>query len=124
MFQKNADYVYTPVDISAGTVASMKNSLMIAFPGVRMEPHAGDFFRVLPYLLIDASSKLILPLGATIGNYTKEEALGFTTNLRKHMHPGDKILIGFNLRNKRPTIHFLPLSCPYCKLKTEKGGIL
>ncbi len=47
--------------------------------------------------------KVVLCLGANIGNYTRERALDFLKSIAKELNSGDKLLIGFDLK-KDPNV--------------------
>jgi uncharacterized SAM-dependent methyltransferase len=95
--------VYIPIDISAEAVSSLEERFRASLPGIQMEPQIGDYFSVLSNLRVQELPNLFLFLGGNIGNYTKEETVEFLTQVRHRMRPGDKILIGFDLRNKSPS---------------------
>lgn len=48
--------------------------------------------------------KLVLWMGSSIGNLTREEAATFLSKLGNILNPGDKLIIGIDLRNPRPKL--------------------
>lgn len=97
-------FVYRPVDISPNVLHVLQEDLRQAWPQLPVRPLAGDYFAMLERLQSeDGHRKVVLFLGANIGNYCRQESLRFLENLRRQMDPGDQLLIGFDLK-KDPEI--------------------
>ncbi|QNL49668.1 L-histidine N(alpha)-methyltransferase [Olivibacter sp. SDN3] len=99
LLQQGADYTYYPIDISHNVIAHLEEKLPSLLPNIKMHGLHGEYATMLdnPTLSNDRP-KVILFLGANIGNSTVEEALAFCRNLKKNLRKGDLLLIGFDLR--------------------------
>lgn len=94
---------YTPVDISEEVTHELALRLNKELPGLKVEPLVGDYFHVLEEIEKEQKPHLFLFLGSNIGNYLPEDAAELISLFSSHMHPGDKILIGFDLM-KNPQV--------------------
>lgn len=92
-------FVYRPVDISQNVLDILKKDLHVAWPQLAVRPLKGDYFEMLERMHSEhGQRKVVLFLGANIGNYTRKEALRFLEKFRKQLDPGDHLLIGFDLK--------------------------
>lgn len=87
---------YIPFDVSIAAVEKSSNILISKFPDVKVHGIVADFFTQLNEVPIE-NNKLICFLGSTIGNFSIKQALQFLNELSKIMHPGDLLLIGFDM---------------------------
>lgn len=103
--QRNISHRYYPVDISENTIAYLQQLLPERLPGMHTEGFAGEYFEMLAQVnAISKAPKLVLFLGATIGNMLPEEAAYFCKELRTYLNEGDLLLIGFDLKKDPKTI--------------------
>ncbi len=103
--EQQVDFEYQPVDISPNVLQELEQQLQEELPELAVHPLPGDYFKVLHEVKeTDASPKVVLFLGANIGNYPKERAIAFLRHLHEELNPGDKLLIGFDLKKDPQTI--------------------
>ncbi|HSI90245.1 MAG TPA: L-histidine N(alpha)-methyltransferase, partial [Adhaeribacter sp.] len=58
-----------------------------------------DYFRALDWLQKNKPArKVVLFLGSNIGNFESAESQDFLSRIRQYLQPGDKVLMGFDLR--------------------------
>ena len=68
-------------------------------PGVAIHGLAGEYFEMLSSVEnISSNKKLVLFLGANIGNFKFDEMPHFLQKLRDSLSEGDMVLIGFDLK--------------------------
>lgn len=104
LVSQDAGFQYLPIDISQNALDGLESDLNVTMPQVKVEPHQGDYFGVLKSLKnIGSRRKMVLFLGSNIGNFTKEEASQFLTEMNASLSPGDMFLIGSDLK-KDPSI--------------------
>jgi len=104
LVEKGINFQYTPVDISAKANHELVESLKKELPTLQVEAKTGDYFRKLKNLNGHASiQKIILFLGANIGNFSENETTEFLSQLSAYSNPGDKVLIGVDLK-KSPRV--------------------
>lgn len=104
--EQQVDFTYTPVDLSTSILSALSESLYAAYPDLKHNAINKDYWAALESLQQTRKKnerKVVLFLGANIGNFTHEEALDFLTTLKSYLEPGDLFLIGFDLK-KRPEI--------------------
>ncbi len=106
LLDSKVKFEYYPIDISESSLQLLTANLEKEFHGrVPVFGIEGDYFEALdsPVLQRD-EPRLILFLGSTIGNFQLREASDFMCRISQLMHPGDHLLVGFDLRKHPHTI--------------------
>lgn len=99
LLKRNTDFTYSPIDISKEACDALSNKFNAKFPGLKINPHHGDYFRILDSLKNgNGRRKVILFLGSNIGNFSREQAVDFFGHLRGVMNENDRIFIGFDMQ--------------------------
>jgi L-histidine Nalpha-methyltransferase len=102
--ESGRDFRYRPIDISGSALEGLAASWRADLPQLEVAPLQGDYFRVLHELRGQADvPKLVLLLGANIGNYDQHRAQQFLAAVAAELAPGDLLLVGFDLK-KDPAI--------------------
>ena len=103
--QQKADFEYLPIDISDNALSLLEEDLQTNFPHLKVRPTQGEYFEALHHLTQRSEiKKVILFLGANIGNFNIEQALAFLNKMAQNLQKGDILLIGFDLKKKPATI--------------------
>jgi L-histidine Nalpha-methyltransferase len=103
--ERNADFRYIPIDISAEALNFLTDKFRREFPSLLINAEQGDYFRTLEtFKEKSARRKIILFLGSNIGNFSDEQALKFFRHLHEVMNPQDLFFIGFDLHKNPKTI--------------------
>src|SRR6056297_1521549 len=89
-------YSYFPVDISDSALQKSASILSEQYKELIIKPIVADFMKHFDLLPGIDGSRLILFLGSTIGNLTREQSLDFLTKIRSRMHQGDLLLVGID----------------------------
>lgn len=90
---------YRPIDISENVLEELEISLKEEIPLLVTHGMQGEYFEVLEKMhQTDARRKVVLFLGSNIGNFSMPQAVDFLSKLRSNLNPGDKVLIGFDLK--------------------------
>lgn len=92
------DIDYYPLDISASILEENKENLQASIPGLSVKPVAGNYFKTLPKLPQSETKRLILFMGANIGNYSPKKAIEFVRFLKENNRTNDLLLIAFDLK--------------------------
>ncbi|MBD2756708.1 L-histidine N(alpha)-methyltransferase [Spirosoma validum] len=96
---------YYPIDISPSMIAYLNQNLGAKLPGMQVSGLAGDYFDMLEQLqTANDQPKLVLFLGATVGNMLPREAVQFFQQLKSFLRQGDHVLVGFDLKKNPQTI--------------------
>lgn len=104
MMKSKLDFTYIPVDISKQALRDLLKKLRTELPELPVRIEAGDYFHVMHDLKQrNGKPKVILFLGSNIGNFTESERIGFLQQLSNITAPGDKLIIGVDLK-KSPEI--------------------
>ncbi|MBO9153513.1 L-histidine N(alpha)-methyltransferase [Chitinophaga sp. GCM10012297] len=94
----NASFNYVPIDISENVISGLQSFLPGNVPELRFKGLAGDYFDTLAFhCLLPATRRVVMCLGANIGNMTVAESNQFCKQLRGYLQPGDQCIIGFDL---------------------------
>ncbi len=104
IFARQAALTYHPIDISAEAVTESSLALAAAYDRLKIIAYASDYFPLLrEKRLVTHSRVLALFLGSNIGNFEPDEARELLRLLAVARHPGDGLLIGYDLK-KDPSI--------------------
>ena len=103
MLYAGSGEVYVPIDVSAEFLEESASRLRDEYPTLGIEPLVGDITDPLdlgPHL---PAPVIIAFLGSTIGNFDPAGARQLLRNIATAMRPGDRFLLGADLR-KDPAI--------------------
>jgi dimethylhistidine N-methyltransferase len=94
---------YLPIDISPTVLEESKRALRADYPGLEVDPFAGEYDAAIVHLREHRRHlpKLILFLGSNIGNFDRPDAAKLLASLRQTMGPQDRLLVGIDLRKDR-----------------------
>jgi L-histidine N-alpha-methyltransferase len=95
--------VYVPIDVSAEFLDDSAARLREGYPTLGIEPVVGDIADPLDLDPALPRPALIAFLGSTIGNFDRAGAGSLLGHVANAMHPGDRFLLGADLR-KNPAI--------------------
>jgi L-histidine N-alpha-methyltransferase len=95
---------FYPVDVSASALKIAVASLNGNIRNLRIHPIVADYSMHVPLLDVHGT-KLVLFIGSSIGNFEPEEAVEFLTRVRNSLHPGDALLLGFDMVKRADVLH-------------------
>ncbi|MGB3545937.1 MAG: L-histidine N(alpha)-methyltransferase [Saprospiraceae bacterium] len=98
------EFRYRPIDISGNALRGLSERVLARWHDLDLAPIEGDYFDALTQATDDKRPKLVLFPGANIGNFSPQQAEKFLARLGTHLRPGDKLLIGFDLKKDPATI--------------------
>ncbi len=87
---------YVAVDVSEDALRAACAGLAERYPGLRLEAVRADFEHQVD-LLPTRGRRLVAFLGGTIGNLPPRSRADFLGAVRRHLHPGDHLLLGADL---------------------------
>jgi dimethylhistidine N-methyltransferase len=103
--QQREQLLFIPVDISATALSESSQALLGAYPNLRIEAYAADYYQALNALPeLGHSPVLVLFLGSNIGNFEPNEARNFLRAIRRVLRPEDLLLLGADLKKERQTL--------------------
>lgn len=105
LLDQQANFTYVPIDISGHVINYLNETLPQTLQGLQLEGLTGEYFDMLQRAAqISNRRKVVLFLGSNIGNMPVSDAQGFCTEMRKHLSPGDSVLMGIDLKKNPKTI--------------------
>jgi dimethylhistidine N-methyltransferase len=94
-----APAAYMPIDISQQMLAAARAAMARRFPHIQTIPVVADFMQPLdlprPLLRFDRRAGFFP--GSTIGNLSRIEAVALLGQMRRHLGPSGRAIIGFDL---------------------------
>jgi L-histidine Nalpha-methyltransferase len=90
--------LYVPIDVSATFLSQTAARLRREYPGLLVEPVVADISAELHLPRRAPAPALIAFIGGTIGNFYPTAAIRLLTHIRDAMAPGDRFLMGVDLR--------------------------
>lgn len=92
-------FSYLPIDISANTIRNLEEKLPKELPTLDVVGLNGDYLEMLEKAtVISSRRKVVLFMGANIGNMSVDEARSFCLSLSAALSKGDLLIIGFDLK--------------------------
>lgn len=107
LIRRQNDLLYVPVDISPAALEQSARVLLQSYPRLRVTAYAGDYAAAIPRLresLAEDARALVLFLGSNIGNFDPGGARELLASLRRSLRPGDRILVGADLKKERAVL--------------------
>ncbi|TCK85458.1 L-histidine N(alpha)-methyltransferase [Albibacterium bauzanense] len=105
LLDKGSDFTYYPVDISQNVIEQLEDKLPKILPSIQIKGLNGEYLTMLKQLTEQSSKpKLILFLGANIGNMNMDHATTLCQKVQELLKPGDLFFIGFDLKKNPLTI--------------------
>jgi len=96
--ENNAEFKYSPIDISENALKSLMEDLGDTYPDLYRESIHNDYFSALHDLKKFSTRKVVMFLGSNIGNFRPNVAETFLQNMKEELNVGDYVLIGFDLK--------------------------
>ncbi|WP_108423271.1 L-histidine N(alpha)-methyltransferase [Flagellimonas amoyensis] len=99
LYRDKTEFHYMPIDISGDILDVLGNSLKSEFPDLEVQGLEGEYLEMLAKACSRTTNrKVVLFLGANIGNMEQDECAAFCRQLQTLLSPGDMVLIGFDLK--------------------------
>lgn len=98
--EAGANFTYRPIDISGSVLEALRQDLNERWPELEVAPIRNDWFAALRNMESrgDDGHRVVLFLGANIGNLERAGAALFLRTLHNSLDPGDRVLLGFDLK--------------------------
>ncbi len=109
------EFSYFPIDISEHVISDLEENLPKKLPELDIKGLNGDYFDMLKKATeLSDRRKVVLFMGANIGNMTIADAESFCSSLKQLLSPNDLLIIGFDLKKNPQQI---------LAAYNDKGGI-
>ena len=97
-WEVTTNFTYVPIDISTHIVRELTEDLQQTLPGLRVQGICDDYFKAFDHLENNDVRKVVLFMGANIGNFDPAESMRFLKRIASYLSPGDQLMIGFDLK--------------------------
>ena len=100
-WEQSSGLTYVPIDISANIIRELTHDLQETLPGLKVQGICNDYFKAFDELAATEAPqvrKVVLFLGANIGNFDQAESVEFLRRIAHHLSPDDRLMIGFDLK--------------------------
>jgi len=92
-------FTYFPIDISEHVISDLEENLPLKLPELDLQGLNGDYFEMLKRATeLSDRRKVVLFMGANIGNMNVEEARNFCIELKNVLSENDMLIVGFDLK--------------------------
>ena len=99
----NTRITYYPIDISQEAINQLTEKVKTNLPELNIKPLIGDYFKELHDIPVSVARKVVLFLGANIGNYRHQKAVSLLKLINDNVSVGDMLLIGIDIK-KSPNL--------------------
>jgi len=99
----NCKVTYYPIDISQEAINQLTKKVKTNLPALDIKPLIGDYFKELHEIPSSDAKKVVLFLGANIGNYRQPVAINLLKLINENLSKGDMLLIGIDIK-KSPNL--------------------
>lgn len=105
MLARSGKLRYIPIDISPTALEASSERLLESHPGLSIHGIAAEYEPGLAWLEgLPSPGRLVLLLGSNIGNFDRAAAAELLRGLGCRLAPGDRLLVGIDLRKERSVI--------------------
>lgn len=99
LIDRKLEFSYLPIDISAHVISDLEVNLPLYLPELVVNGLHGDYLDMLHQAtIISKRRKVVLFMGANIGNMSQDDAERFLQSMRSLLSKGDLLIIGFDLK--------------------------
>lgn len=99
LLDKKLNFKYYPIDFSAHVISDLEYNLPEQLPDLNFEGLNGDYFDMLKKATeISKRKKVVLFMGANIGNMDVVEAQKFCVKIKALLSANDILIIGFDVK--------------------------
>lgn len=99
LLSRQIEFSYLPIDISQHVIEDLEENLPKKLPALKVQGLNGDYFAMVKKAKsLSGRRKILLFMGANIGNMDVAEAKEFCKALRNELSPEDLLIIGFDLK--------------------------
>ena len=99
---------FVPVDIAAEALHAACDQLEAAFPELHISAVCADFASPIAFperLELSIRRRAVYFPGSTVGNFTRDEALGFLRQVREWVGEGGGVVIGVDVKKSPAVLH-------------------
>ncbi|HEX3470458.1 MAG TPA: L-histidine N(alpha)-methyltransferase [Silvibacterium sp.] len=95
---------YLAIDVSESPLTAAKERIEREIPGVTVTPRVADYTTGVADFPGDGKRKMVLYIGSSIGNFEPAHAETLLRDVRAHLSPGDRLLLGVDRVKERSVL--------------------
>jgi len=85
---------YLAIDVSESPLIAAKERIEREIPSVTITPRVADYTTGVADFPADGKRRMVLYIGSSIGNFEPAHAVTLLRDVRAHLSPGDRLLLG------------------------------
>ena len=102
--RRQGDVDYLAIDVSESPLTVAKERIEREIPGVIVTPRVADYTTGVADFPGDGKRKMVLYIGSSIGNFEPAHAETLLRDVRAHLSPGDRLLLGVDRVKERSVL--------------------
>jgi L-histidine Nalpha-methyltransferase len=102
--RRQGDVDYLAIDVSESPLTAAKERIEREIPGVIVTPRVADYTTGVADFPGDGKRKMVLYIGSSIGNFEPAHAETLLRDVRAHLSPGDRLLLGVDRVKERSVL--------------------
>ena len=100
--QEKVDYL--AIDVSESPLTVAKERIEREIPGVTVTPRVADYTTGVADFPAGGKRRMVLYIGSSIGNFEPAHAVKLLRDVRAHLSPGDRLLLGVDRVKERSVL--------------------
>ena len=100
--QEKLDYL--AIDVSESPLTVAKERIEREIPGVTITPRVADYTTGVADFPADGKRRMVVYIGSSIGNFEPAHAVKLLRDVRAHLSPGDRLLLGVDRVKERSVL--------------------
>ncbi len=102
--RRQGEVDYLAIDVSESPLTVAKERIEREIPGVIVTPRVADYTTGVADFPGDGKRKMVLYIGSSIGNFEPAHAETLLRDVRAHLSPGDRLLLGVDRVKERSVL--------------------
>ncbi|HTA86153.1 MAG TPA: L-histidine N(alpha)-methyltransferase [Silvibacterium sp.] len=102
--RSQGDVDYLAIDVSKSALAEGKQRIEAEIPGVNVSSRVADYTGGMEEIPADGKRRMVLYIGSSIGNFEPADAAHLLCEVRRHLDPGDRLLLGADRVKERSVL--------------------
>jgi L-histidine Nalpha-methyltransferase len=92
--RRQGEVDYLAIDVSESPLTAAKKRIEREIPSVTVTPRVADYTTGVADFPADGKRRMVLYIGSSIGNFEPANAVKLLRDVRAHLSPGDRLLLG------------------------------
>jgi L-histidine N-alpha-methyltransferase len=102
--RRQGEVDYLAIDVSESPLTAAKERIEREIPSVTVTPRVADYTTGVADFPADGKRRMVLYIGSSIGNFEPANAAKLLRDVRAHLSPGDRLLLGVDRTKERSAL--------------------